>query len=339
LVVPFYPQLRKLPKEKSRRAAAGLLRLKQSFAAEGLPEKRVDGNLLLATWNIREFGGNKFGGRDEEALYYIAEIISRFDLIAIQELRDDITDLEKTLRTIGSWWKVLYTDVTAGKRGNQERTGFLYDSRKIIFGGLAGEIVMPPIESGTGAGAAEQIARTPMIVGFRAGWFKFTICTAHLFYGDEKPDDPRRLREMRDLAKFLRTAAASNTAWAKNMIVLGDFNIFQTTDETFKALVDNGFTVPPGILKLTSNLAGGKHYDQIAFIAPTVMDQLAGAAAGVFNFQKYVYRDGDEADYKADLGTSKYKTWRTYKLSDHLPLWVELKTDFGESYLTKLATP
>ena len=44
------------------------------------------------------------------------------------------------------------------------------------------------------------------------------------------------------------------------MILLGDFNIFKTTDETFKALTNNGFTVPPGILEITSNVAGGKTF-------------------------------------------------------------------------------
>lgn len=334
--MPYYAPLRKLAQPTRKRAAEGLLRLKDGFLESALPPKGVDGNLLLATWNLREFGGNKYGGRDDEPLYYLAEIISRFDLVAVQEIRDDLADLERLKQILGSWWKVLFTDVTAGTRGNKERTGFLYDSRKIIFGGLAGEIVLPPIEGNSG-GPSEQLARTPMIVGFRAGWFKFTICTAHLYYGADKADDPRRLQEIRDLAKFLAAEAASKTAWAKNMIVLGDFNIFKTTDETFKALTSRGFMVPPGILQLTSNLAGGKHFDQIAFIAPGIQDQFEHASSGVFPFTKYVYRDADEASYQAEMGTAKYKTWRTYKMSDHFPLWVELQTDFGRDYLAKVA--
>ena len=319
-----------------KRAAEGLIRLKDGFGESGLPEKKVDGNLLLATWNIREFGGTKYGGRDNEPLYYIAEILSRFDLIAIQEIRDDLTNLQNVMRILGGWWKVLFTDVTAGKRGNKERTGFLYDSRKITFGGLAGEIVLPPLET-DGGGPSEQLARTPMIVGFRAGWFKFTICTAHLYYGASKPDDPRRVQEIRDLAKFLAAEAKSKTAWAKNMVVLGDFNIFETTDATFLALTDNGFTVPPGIVGVTSNVAGGKHFDQIAFIAPSVQDQFEHAHSGVFRYVDFVYRDEDEGAYRPEIGNAKYKDWRTYKVSDHFPLWVELETDFGRQYLAKLA--
>ncbi len=334
--MPFYAPLRKLPQPQQKRTAEGLVRLKDAFAQKEFPQKKVDGNLLLATWNLREFGGNKYGGRDDEPLYYLAEIISRFDLVAVQEIRDDLADLDRLVQILGRWWKVLFTDVTAGQRGNKERTGFLYDSRKIIFGGLAGEIVMPPIEGNNG-GPSEQLARTPMIVGFRAGWFKFTICTAHLYYGADKADDPRRVQEIRDLAKFLATEAKAKTAWAQNMIVLGDFNIFKTTDDTFKALTDNGFIVPPGILQLTSNVAGGKHFDQIAFIAPRVQDQFAHADSNVFKFTDYVYRDADEAAYQTELGTAKYKTWRTYKMSDHFPLWVELQTDFGRDYLLGLA--
>ncbi len=28
-----------------------------------------------------------------------------------------------------------------------------------------------------------------------------------------------------------------------------------------------------------------------------------------------------------------YKDWRTYQMSDHLVMWVQLRTDFGEDYL------
>jgi hypothetical protein len=34
-----------------------------------------------------------------------------------------------------------------------------------------------------------------------------------------------------------------------------------------------------------------------------------------------------------------YKQWRTFKMSDHLPLWVELGVDFGTEYLQKKLKP
>ncbi len=35
--------------------------------------------------------------------------------------------------------------------------------------------------------------------------------------------------------------------------------------------------------------------------------------------------------------SAKYSVWRTYKLSDHLPMWIELQTDFGEACLWPIA--
>jgi hypothetical protein len=34
---------------------------------------------------------------------------------------------------------------------------------------------------------------------------------------------------------------------------------------------------------------------------------------------------------------NQYLTWRTYQLSDHLPLWAEFDVDFSDEYLAELA--
>jgi exonuclease III len=33
-----------------------------------------------------------------------------------------------------------------------------------------------------------------------------------------------------------------------------------------------------------------------------------------------------------------YRDWRTYQMSDHLPMWVELRIDFGDEYLESVAS-
>ena len=100
----------------------------------------------MATWNIREFESKKYGPRQKEALYYIAEIIDHFDIVAVQEVRDDLSSLEEVMDILGSSWDYLLTDVTAGGQGFFERMAFVYDKRKVNFGGLAGEIVVKPKE-------------------------------------------------------------------------------------------------------------------------------------------------------------------------------------------------
>lgn len=74
--MPFYSKIDTKTPDASR-TIEGLLRLKQKLSAE-IPPKKLDESLILATWNLREFGGNKYGGREPEPLFYIAEILSRF---------------------------------------------------------------------------------------------------------------------------------------------------------------------------------------------------------------------------------------------------------------------
>ena len=334
--------------EEGRRTAERLLELRAALELE-IPERNIAGTLLLATWNIREFDSTKYGVRGREPIFYIAEIVDRFDLVAVQEVREDLTALNELMDYLGEWWKYVLTDVTEGTQGNRERMAFLYDSRKIRFGGLAGEVVIPTVRK---LEPAKQLARTPFVVGLQAGSFKFTICTTHILYGRPTAEDPNRLEEIRGLAEFLADRAKERYAWSKNMILLGDFNIFDTSDQTLKAIIDAGFTVPKQLQNLPSNAPQTKHYDQIAFIAPEVQDQLELSRSGVFNFYDYVYRKEDEALYAEDMGkaytetkegekrderarTTYYNTWRTFQMSDHLPMWIELKINFGKQYLER----
>src|SRR5512143_66391 len=137
--MPFYKNIN-VKTQAGKQTVEGLLRLRPALD-QAIPAKSVDNTLLLASWNIREFGGNKYGGREDEALYYIAEILSRFGLIAVQEIRDSLDALDRLMNILGSWWKYLVSDVTLGPQGNNERLSYIYDTRKLSFGGLAGELI------------------------------------------------------------------------------------------------------------------------------------------------------------------------------------------------------
>ena len=67
--------------------------------------------------------------RPREALYYIAENIEHFDIVAMQEVREDLSSLEKVMRILGGHWDYLLTDVVAGRLANFERMAFMYDTR------------------------------------------------------------------------------------------------------------------------------------------------------------------------------------------------------------------
>jgi endonuclease/exonuclease/phosphatase family metal-dependent hydrolase len=344
--MPFYKTvLDKLDKRSASQVADSLLRLRNRLKKE-IPQRNVLKSVLIATWNLREFGANqKCGKRLEESLLYIAEIISHFDLVAIQEVNQNLNDLQKLMGLLGDWWEYLVTDVTAGRSGNEERIAFIYDGRKVRFDHLAGELTLPPLKN-----AVRQPARSPFICAFRTGWRRLSLCSVHIYYGTSKPNDSTRVSEIAAVSKLLadRNNKRQNVADGEpeNVVLLGDFNIFnQSGDRTSEALAANGFVVPRAFRKLSgSNLAGDKYFDQIAFHDPK--KRVRTNCAGVFDFTPTIFGPNDAELHQEAMERSApqqyarakdkvkfYRNWRTFQLSDHLPLWVELKTDFSDAYL------
>jgi len=140
-----------------------------------IPAKRV-GNLVLASWNIRAFGGlaatwmtgsDHSPKRDWHAVRCIAEFVRRFDVVAVQECRADLTALRALMTVLGNSWAFLVTDVTKGDRGNGERLAFIFDTKRVQLSGLAAELVVPT-DSAPGAigenAFDRQFARTPYAV-------------------------------------------------------------------------------------------------------------------------------------------------------------------------------
>ena len=302
--------------------------------------KRDQGSFLLATWNLRDFDSGKFGHgkRLDESYLYIAEIISAFDLVALQEIDRDIRPLKRLMRALGPDWEYIVTDTTEGTGGNRERLAFVFNKNVISFGNIAGEVVLS-------RQADRQFARTPFVVAFQAGWFKFNLCTAHIYFGaDSGAKKRRRVAELKALTKFFRDRQEKEH---EDYIILGDFNVVDETDDTMKALTAGGFTIPKSLIGKPTNLKGDKLYDQVALRVRNKMLEIGDA--GVFSFDKHIYRSKDFDAYEPHLPASrvdgmtkaerrKYYNdkWRTFQISDHKPMWVELKVDFTSDYLNSL---
>lgn len=315
------------------------LRAALSDKNKGIPEKKLTGNLILGTWNIREFGNSKYEGRMVESLYYIAEIISRFDLIAIQEVRDNLNDFNSICRILGNDWGVFTSVVTIGASGNKERLAFLYDKRTVSFRNIAGQVILPD------TGDTTQFARSPYIVRFQSGWLKFDICTAHIYYGNAtKTSDEyhRRVGEISELVDFFARHYVEKKE-ANNLFILGDFNIEDRKSETYKAATSSVFQIPAAILKENlpgSNVKQDKIYDQILYY--NRYNDITFRKAGIFNFFDVVFDNYKTYAKRARKHSGKVTTqkafddFKTYQMSDHLPLWVEMNTDHTESYLEML---
>lgn len=348
--MPTYTALSGYPNADRQRTSTNLLRLRQDLRAH-VPVRRIHSSLLLATWNLRDFDSNKFGHgpRLPESIHYIAEIISAFDLVAVQEVNADLAGLERVMAFLGPTWNYIATDRTEGSSGNLERMVFIYDQRKVRFNKIASGIVLPQTRL---IGGGLQFARTPFLVSFQSGWFKFSLCAVHLYYGASSGEKlKRRIQEIHRVSEHLAKRAAQDES---NIILLGDFNIVHPEHETMQALTNNGFIVPPE-LQDTTNMDRTKYYDQIAFMLRENELQLGDSQpnAGVYDYYRVLYTPDSYQTYyrlaenqnkweidergnpRDEAGHKEYfsSTWRTFQMSDHLPLWVELKIDFSEAHL------
>lgn len=352
--MPFYYPLKQLPEADRLRTIDGIRALR-SQKQKQLPGRSLKNTLLLATWNIRDFGNedkradnglNQPGPRLEESYYYIAEVISGFDIVAIQEI-NTLEALERVMRILGPSWDYMTTDISPGNQGNQERMTFVFDTRKVRFKNIAGQIVTEQ---------ERQFVRPPYYAAFQSGWFKFSLCTVHILYGDYKDLDPR-IAEIDEIAGFLSKRTKRT---GENIILLGDFNILSQDDPTFEPLDRHGWTVPVDHL---SNVVKTKAYDQIAFKVKKGELRLGQTepSSGAFDFFESVFQ-GDRGTeyYEIAKATGRpmtswdktlrwpqkdrvltrdeyFRQWRTWQMSDHMPLWVELEIDFTDDYLQRIA--
>lgn len=333
--MPYYPGLRRLG-ERGQFAAKKLVELR-AFMRE-LPPRSNDGEIRLATWNIRDFGGKRLNPQPRlpESLYYIAEILSNFDLIALQEVNRNMSEFHKMMQILGPNYDFIATDTNEYDGGNDERMAFVYDKRKVLFRGIAGEVVLPKKKQIL---QNAQFVRAPFVVSFQAGWLKVDLCTVHLYYGAENGEKlQKRVAEIKAVGDFFVDRSRKERA---NTIILGDFNIVDPEHSTMEALESTGFKVADGIKGIATNQNENKHYDQIAYYSPDgLVRQTPGEAAGKVRFYDVVF--DKEEDYKDQIKKKAgepmdFKLWRTWQMSDHYLLWTRLTTDFADDYLEKLA--
>ena len=298
-----------------------------------IPPKRADSNILIATWNIRSFGDLtekwKTGRGDKpkrhvRALKYIAEIVSRFDVVAIQEVKGNLKALRHMLKALGPEWSFMMSDEVKGSAGNYERFAFVFDTRRVKLSGLAGELVIPTKELKTEKyPIEEQFARTPYAVGFIAGGTTFVLVTLHMIFGgDNRDENAKRATELAVIAKWLADWAIDINIWEHNLITLGDFNIDRQGDHLYEAFISGGLDIhehfyhlPRTIYDKTKGPDKRKFYDQIAWF--TGYD---GKPALSLKFLKGGFFDFTACVFKG-MTNKKLES----RMSDHFPLWAEFQ--------------
>jgi endonuclease/exonuclease/phosphatase family metal-dependent hydrolase len=243
------------------------------------------------------------------------------------EMRDNLADLCRVMEILGPYWRAVYSDMIPDAGGNRERIAYLFDKRAVVFNGLAAEANQPRKKKGLEYLPEESFWRAPYLASFKAGNFDFVVLTTHIRWGDTP--EARRL-ELERLADWIEAKRIEETKEDKDLIVMGDFNIPSKGSSLFTAITKHGLEIPRALLGLQhgSNLEKDKRYDQI-LVHPQYPENFTNAG-GVLDF--FV----DDSRIVELFPEGMTKTAFTYQLSDHLPLWLQIKTDLDGQELEQI---
>ena len=185
-----------------------------------IPAKSRD-RLLLATWNIANLGVQD---RLDADYALMAEVMTWFDLVAVQEVNDDLRGIEAIHDKLPSRYDLLFSDSS----GNQERQAFLFDTRKVKRLKEVGRLSIPPSQLGKikvpdSTTAFPGFDRGPYLASFESGAFRFSLLNVHLFYGSNKPADlERRSLETYALAWWAQKYHLDKSTYVPDLVPLGD---------------------------------------------------------------------------------------------------------------------
>jgi hypothetical protein len=119
----------------------------------GIPPKHGS-RVLVTTWNIANFGVHERRDKDHRL---ITELVSWFDLVAVQEVNNNLDGLTAVRSELPSSYRTVFSD----KAGNNERMAYLYNSNKLTLLEEVGQIDVPPrVEvCDQGAGVETEVQR------------------------------------------------------------------------------------------------------------------------------------------------------------------------------------
>jgi len=271
-----------------------------------------DRTISIASFNLRVFGTSK--ASHPEVMEILSDIISRYDLVAVQEIRDEsgkaIQDLLDLVDSKDSNYKMII-GVRLGRTSSKEQYAFFYDSSKLQLEGTPYEFDDDndgsTVNKVDDTGLNDLFEREPYLAHFRTirGDFDFVIGDIHT-----KPSSATK--EISYLPMVI--ADASKHYGETDVLVVGDFNANGSYFNENTYLGD----FPAGkFIWLIGNSVG------------------TNVARSDRTYDRMVGTESMAEDYEGQSGTLRFDQVFDLKamglkpldVSDHYLVWVEFYTD------------
>jgi len=342
------------------RSSTEIRALDKQFAKRNVPDSKVN-RLLLASWNIANLGVQD---RSKGAREVIAHILKRFDLIAVQEINDDYRQFSKIVKIMGDDYDFVMSDTAGNSERLAYVYNTTKVSPGQLFGEIAlrpREYPKKNVKVHYRQNRKDKVQtfknvrftpfdRNPFIGSFTCGNIDFVLANVHLYFGKFQQSSKesnrrkyaRRVLEIYALAKWAKKRSVGGNAWDKDIILLGDMNVpnMDNNEATIKALEEFSWTSvdlyqdtnkaqAESLSRIGgSNLGNDKTYDQIAFAPTALRNRISNH--GVFDFDAVVFASKWNDLIKIHTHSKAVKAFNAYLrhyISDHRPIWVELKID------------
>jgi deoxyribonuclease-1-like protein len=254
--------------------------------------------IRIASFNIQIFGASKIG--KPEVMDILTKVVRRFDIVAIQEIRDKNDLVMPAFVRMINADRSQYAHVIGPRLGRSvstEQYAFVYDQRRIEVDHRSVLTLSDP---------ADHLHREPLIARFRvrsaepSRAFSFWLMNIHT-----DPDEASA--EVDALADGF--ISVQQQGWGEDdVIILGDLNL----DERHLGHLGRLPGMRPAIVDMPTNTRGNRTYDNLLFDSRATTEFTG--QAGVINLMQ-------------EYGLTQKQA---LEVSDHLPIWATFSPYEGD---------
>ncbi len=270
----------------------------QTASNGGAPVAKSPDSLTIASFNIQVFGQSKLENR--RATEILANIVRRFDVVAIQELRSKEQDVIPRFLALVNGDGSEYDYVIGprlGRTSSKEQYVFLYDTNRL-------EVVSQSVY--TVEDPKDLLHREPLVATFQVvgapNPFRFTLVNIHT--------DPDEVDYEVDALADVFVQVQNDRLREDDVILLGDLN----ADPYHLGRLGRLPSLVAVISGVPTNTRGTKTYDNLLFDSRNTVE---------FQGRSGVLRMADEFNLTLE---------EALEVSDHEPVWAAFSMSEGVSH-------
>lgn len=241
-------------------------------------------------------------GKAQKDFKLMSKVLENFDIIGLIEIISPI-GIEKLIKELekesGEKWEYHISPYPVGSSSYKEYFAYIWKSRRVEFLGTRG---FYPDED-------KKFERPPYGADFRIENFDFTFVLVHSIFGKKESERRAEAFVMDRIYDYFQNLDSEEN----DIIIAGDFNL-RADDEAFEKLLNHSdeisYVLSPRINTTLGKSSLANSYDNM-FISKIYTGEFQGKS-GAIDFTKKQYRLMKD------------------KISDHLPIFIVVDTEFDD---------